>query len=398
MSHGKFHPYAIHVFLGWLMFGPIAWAEFSTHNVRAGLDISADFKGISFTDDDAISIGTQAAGSLFSSALQGVNPGLGLDALIVESNLVIFSADIGFSVGASDFSDEDLISYDVGTGLFSTYWDGSAAGLDERADLDAATLIPGTDLLLFSIDITLTNLVAGESVSDEDIIQWDGLTATRLFDGQNQLGIAPSADLNALHSDGTNLFFSLDKTSFNQRAGVTGNDEDVWQVDTNTFTVSLLSGFGFPPNTDIHCLDEPIFSDSDALSDYEEITGVDDPATTVPGTSIPLDPSGLITDSLKADTDGDGSDDDEELIAGTDPTNRSSQLVITGIQNIGGTKFVTWASVTNRQYRVTSTDQANADYSTEEASAILSTGTNTTLMLPPPDETQLFYRVTIDLF
>ncbi|KAI9549349.1 hypothetical protein GHT06_003715 [Daphnia sinensis] len=52
--------------------------------------------------------------------------------------------------------------------------------------------------------------------------------------------------------------------------------------------------------------------DSDGLNNGEELTGVDDPATTT-------NPNGEITNPLNADSDGDGVSDRQEAIDGTDP-------------------------------------------------------------------------------
>jgi gliding motility-associated-like protein len=54
--------------------------------------------------------------------------------------------------------------------------------------------------------------------------------------------------------------------------------------------------------------------DADGLTNQEEKTGIDNPAT-------PANPSGKITDPLNVDTDGDGVTDAQEAIDGTDPTN-----------------------------------------------------------------------------
>ncbi|KAI9550001.1 hypothetical protein GHT06_003266 [Daphnia sinensis] len=75
--------------------------------------------------------------------------------------------------------------------------------------------------------------------------------------------------------------------------------------------------------------------DNDGLTNAEEVTGIDDPAT-------PADPDGIATNPLDTDTDGDGVSDAQEAIDGTDPTdvcdyNVSSQdltkVEVTGIDD-----------------------------------------------------------------
>ena len=371
-------------------------AGFGTNNLRAALDIGSTVKGDFFTDDDALSIGPDAAGALFSATLQGLNSGLGLDALIIDTNLIIFSSDIGFTQGTNTFEDEDLVAFDPAAGTFAMYFDGSANGIPPRADLDAATLLPGTDVLLFSVDISITGLVAGSTVTDDDVVQFALATASLRFTGTT-LGIDPSADINALHADGTNLYFSLDKTSSSGIIAGTGTDEDVWCMNTNTLAGVLITGFGFETGTDVTSLDEPIFSDADALSDFEEISGVDDPATTVAGTTSPIDPGGHMTDPLDPDSDSDGSDDGDEAIAGTDPNNAGSQLVITSISRLNGTNYITWASVTNRQYELRNTGNAQAYNNIVTGGISNPVSVSTTFAHTTGVSSQLLYTVTIDL-
>jgi hypothetical protein len=371
-------------------------AAFDTNNVRASLDIGSTFMGKSYTDDDALSVGPVAGGSLFNAALQGLNPALEIDALIVYSNLIIFSTDIGFVESSTTYNDEDLVAFDAITETFSMYFEGAANGIDSRADLDAATLLPGSTTLLFSVDISITGLVAGMTITDEDIVQFASGTATLAFDGDVTLGIDPTADLDALHSDGSNLYFSLDKSSTNAIVAGTGEDDDVWCINTNTLTTGILiTGFGFESRADIVGLDEPRFSDEDALSDFEEITGVDDPATAVSAT-FPIDPEGTMSNPFLTDTDGDGVSDSDEAIAGTSAASSNDLLVITGISRENGTNYITWASVTNRSYELRNTTDA-ASYTNLVAEGINPENTTGTYLHTTSVNSQLLYSVTIDV-
>jgi gliding motility-associated-like protein len=60
--------------------------------------------------------------------------------------------------------------------------------------------------------------------------------------------------------------------------------------------------------------------DGDGLTNQEEKTGIDDPAT-------PADPGGKITDPLNKDTDGDGVSDAQEALDGTNPNDPCSLKV-----------------------------------------------------------------------
>ncbi len=77
--------------------------------------------------------------------------------------------------------------------------------------------------------------------------------------------------------------------------------------------------------------------DNDRLSDAYELSGVGfDPQTP--------------TDSLLADSDGDGADDASEAGAGTNPRDAGSQLRITDVDVANGDTVVTWSSREDYSY------------------------------------------------
>lgn len=372
-----------------------AAAAISTNDLRLSVDVTADVRGGSFTDHQAVSAGPSFAGALIDLSAIGLPSSVELDALIVQSNRVLFSTDTSYTLGPDSYSRNDLAAYNVNTATLSLFFDGSANGLPARVNLDAASLLPGTDDLLISLDVSTDAVVPGTTVHDEDIIRFSGGTASVLVDGSADLGIPERADLDALHHDGDHLFFSLDVGA--DIGPLFGRDEDAWSADTNTYTMALINQIGIEQRADLVSLDELLDQDQDGLSDFEEISGVDDPGTTVPGSDIAMDPEGHTSDPELPDTDSDGSTDAEEAIAGTDPNDPGDLLRMLAISSTDGTNVVAWASVLSRTYILESSPEGTGAYM-PIASGLAPTGPTSTEYTDgaPLGPVQL-YRVRIDL-
>lgn len=125
--------------------------------------------------------------------------------------------------------------------------------------------------------------------------------------------------------------------------------------------VRFATGRGIPINLDcFHLAGGPpavngADADGDGLSDRAEAllgTGANAPDSDgdgLPdGAELAATRFGHVTDPATADTDGDGSRDDEEWVAGTDPRNAGSLF---RIARIDGAQ-IAWPGVTERQYRV----------------------------------------------
>ena len=84
-------------------------------------------------------------------------------------------------------------------------------------------------------------------------------------------------------------------------------------------------------------------NDNDFLTDIAEVTGSGFSPATASNPNI-------------ADSDGDGSPDGEEAVAGTDPSDDNAQLEITDITVSGGNRFVEWVARSNKQYRLLRAD------------------------------------------
>ena len=179
----------------------------------------------------------------------------------------------------------------------------------------------GGDLLL-SFDVGL-DLAGIGRVEDHDLACFDGVG----FSGKVTVpGLPDARDLDAVSCSQNLLSFSLDgPASF---AGVAGSDEDVWQWDPLGTNVLCMKMSSVPLRADLIALNEPRDPDQDGLSSFEEVSGVDDPATAWPDTGRALGPAGRLSDPELADSDDDGIRDGEESACGTDPMDPDDALQI----------------------------------------------------------------------
>jgi hypothetical protein len=309
---------------------------------------------------------------------------------MVTSNLVVFAPDVPFTAGAQAFTPRDLVAYNVNSGTMSAYFRGAPAGIPERACIDAASLLPGTSRFLLSFDVALQLPPLGV-VQDEDIVAFQSTNPVALIAGRT-LGIPAAADLDALYHDGTNIFFSLDVTA--TLGGQTGTRSDVWQCRTNPLTVTRLSGIGLDDRTDLVALDALTDVDNDWLSDFEEITGLDDPATTIPGSTVALTPNGWRSNPGLADSDQDGASDGEEALAGTQPTNSASRLRFTAIASSSTNYVISWSSVPGRRYALESTTQLSVRF--DPLVGGLQAQGDTMTRTNAASAAVLFYRIRLD--
>ena len=141
-------------------------------DMRLSLDVAATLLNGGFVDEEVISVGTVAVGTLFNAATAGVPQSVEVDAAFVSGSDVVFSTDQDFEVDGNIYADEDLVAYSVTGATLSVYFDGSANGIPAEVDLDAASLeFNGSETnLLLSLDIA-TSLPGAGAVDDADLIR-----------------------------------------------------------------------------------------------------------------------------------------------------------------------------------------------------------------------------------
>ena len=369
-----------------------AQAELGTNHLRAGADVSLSFQGAAVHDHQALSIGPQAFGSFLNVSAYPWANRVGLDALLVYSNLIVFSTDVDFQENGVFYRRQDLVAYNANAGTFSKFFDGQAAGIPSGANLDAATLESETNIL-FSLDITLL-LPNGNVAKDEDVIQYNSSGLSKAYRGGADLGISSRCDLDALYipaNVSTAVYYSLDVTEADGAQPV--RPYGVWAKYTGLSTKPVIHNPGFPLSANLVCLDEPLDSDGDWLTDYEEASGLDEPSSTFPGTAIALSPNGHNSNPALPDTDQDDVPDGEEAAAGTRPRDQSDYLHLVSLVETRPEQEITWASVNGKRYELQSTDYlqqfTNTVFSGVVASGSLTTRTNAL------SDTIQFYRILL---
>ena len=209
--------------------------------------------GVTVTEQDILHWDGAAT---YTLAFDGSDVGLGslkIDGLdVIGPGQVLLSfKDSGTlpDIGAIDDSDIVLFTGTLGpatSGTFSMYFDASDVGLDnKREDIDAFTLLADGSLL---ISTKGSFSVSGASGEDEDVIRFVGIFGSSTsgsfslhFDGSDVSMTDKKEDIDALASDGTDLYFSVINNF--SAGGVTADAEDVLTF-SGTFGASTSGTFG----------------------------------------------------------------------------------------------------------------------------------------------------------
>ncbi len=152
--------------------------------------------------------------------------------------------------------DEDIVSYDTGTGVWALYFDGSDVGLSAFA-IDALALLPSGELLIsVDVDGTLAGLSGGPNgtnVDDSDIVKFTPTSLgantagnwTFYFDGSD-VGLTQSTeDIDALEltADGKLLISTTGAPSVSGLSGL--RDEDVLQFTPTTLGAATAGTWAY---------------------------------------------------------------------------------------------------------------------------------------------------------
>jgi len=138
--------------------------------------------------------------------------------------------------GVGTVRDEDIVSYDTGSGLWSMEFDGSDVGLGSF-EISGMARLPGGDLLL---SFTAAGTIGGISTDDSDILRFTGTLGTSTsgtfsmyFDGSDVGLTSNGEDVDSIALDtGGNLIIS--STGGFSGSGASGSDEDLFLFSGST--------------------------------------------------------------------------------------------------------------------------------------------------------------------
>lgn len=161
-------------------------------------DTAVDLPGPLHADPgDVVRLSGSAYTLEFDASANGVPDGTLCDAIALQGSSLLLSFDVSVGLpGGVVADDEDLVRLD-GPSSWSLFFDGSAAGVPDGLDLDAAYAFASGRLAL-SFDGS--GQLGGIDFDDEDVLERDGAAGTWLlaFDGSSVDPDWAAADLDAV--------------------------------------------------------------------------------------------------------------------------------------------------------------------------------------------------------
>jgi len=131
----------------------------------------------------------------FDAAARGIPATANLDAVALYAGSLLLSFDTAFDVGGLHVEPEDLIRFDGAS--FTTFFDGSAAGLTPGLDLDGVDYLACNGHLLLSFDGS--GSIGGVPFDDEDVLEFDRVSTWQMsYDGSAQHAAWDPVDLAAV--------------------------------------------------------------------------------------------------------------------------------------------------------------------------------------------------------
>ena len=211
--------------------------------------------GLSINSNTGVISGTLAAGSAGSynvtitvsdgSANNTASFSWVVNTVSGSDPVIYLSSTTGGTVGGVAFKDEDILSFNTATGVWSTYLDGSDVGLSADSARDISAFHVQADGSILLSVLKATTLPDVGSVDDSDIIRFvpsslGTVTAGSFefyFDGSDVGLTLDGEDIDALHvlTNGDLVISTIGKFSV---PGVNGRDEDLIRFSANSLGVN----------------------------------------------------------------------------------------------------------------------------------------------------------------
>jgi hypothetical protein len=155
---------------------------------------------VTATPRDVVRLDGATYSILLAGAAAGIPDGVAIDAVTrATDGALVLSLDGDATLGGTAYADEDLVRYSGDS--FSSFFDGSLAGLDSALDVDAADVLPNGRLLL-SLDGSGTVGVGAVDFDDEDVLEvgQDGAKWQMAYDGSKRHPELAAADVHTVQA------------------------------------------------------------------------------------------------------------------------------------------------------------------------------------------------------
>ena len=250
-------------------------------------------------------------------------PRVAIDALDYRTRSDVYlSLDSEAELDGSRFADEDVLFWNGAA--FSLAFDGSAAGLPARADVDCVEVLSESPLeLVLSLDATVEPAALGR-IEDEDLVRWvDGSGFVEIVLDGSAEGLPPRLDLDACGRRAAGEWL-LSFDSSGTVGGLAFEDADVvvWDSSTGTFdpTPTLdASNQGVGGGVDVRAVDDltfcPALTCSDLSVDAETVCD----GTEQTFTAVHAGGEHAVSVAWDLDDDGDFDDATGDVAAATLP-------------------------------------------------------------------------------
>lgn len=153
---------------------------------------------------------------------------------VPKTSTMYLSTDSGATLGGLDFSDRDIVSYELWTDTAEMFFDGSSVSLD--VDIDALHILANGSLLVSTKGPTT---LGGLAIDDGDLVEYDPATDTSImvFDG-SALFADPNEKLTSVDVlDNGHLLLSTDSDA--TLGGLDFKESDLVEYDRITDTASI---------------------------------------------------------------------------------------------------------------------------------------------------------------